>query len=120
MGWHRSLAVLGGTTRLKRFRLSARISGRLIEHYVAGIPARTASELVDVNRNAAIAFYQRLRKIFVEKMSSVEMFAGEVEVDESYFGGYRRGVRGRGLLVKPQYLALLSAIGWCMLENSRH
>jgi len=90
--------------RLKRSRLSGRISGRLIEHFVAGTPARTASELVGVNCNTAISFNLRLRRIIAEQMPSVEMFSGEVEVDESYFGGYRRGNRGRELLVKSQCL----------------
>ena len=41
---------------------------------------------------------------------SEAMFGGEIEVDESYFGGKRKGKRGRGgaLLEKSQYLACLS------------
>ncbi|XXJ19719.1 IS1595 family transposase [Desulfovibrio caledoniensis] len=102
--------------RLKRSRLSAHISGRLIEHFVAGTPARTASELVGVNRNTAITFYQRLRKIIAEQMPSVEMFAGEVEVDESYFGGYRRGIRGRGAAGKVPVFGILKRNGMVYAE----
>jgi transposase len=97
--------------RLKRSRLSGRISGRLIEHFVAGTPARTASELVGVNRNTAITFYQRIRHIIAAQMPSVEMFSGEVEVDESYFGGYRRGIRGRGAAGKVAVFGILKRNG---------
>ena len=97
--------------RLKRSRLSSRVSGRLIEHFVAGTPARTAGELVGVNRNTAISFYHRLRQIIVEQMPSVEMFSGDVEVDESYFGGYRRGIRGRGAAGKVAVFGILKRNG---------
>ena len=97
--------------RLKRSRLSSRISGRLIEHFIAGTPARTAGELVGVNRNTAISFYHRLRQIIVEQMPSVEMFSGDVEVDESYFGGYRRGIRGRGAAGKVAVFGILKRNG---------
>lgn len=97
--------------RLKRSRLSGYASGRLIEHFVAGTPARTASELVGVNRNTAISFYHRLRNIIAEQMPSVDMFSGEVEVDESYFGGYRRGIRGRGAAGKVAVFGILKRNG---------
>ena len=97
--------------RLKRSRLSGRISGRLIEHFVAGTPARTAGELVGVNRNTAISFYHRVRHVIAEQMPSVEMFTGEVEVDESYFGGYRRGIRGRGAAGKVAVFGILKRNG---------
>ncbi|TDT89979.1 IS1595 family transposase [Pseudodesulfovibrio indicus] len=97
--------------RIKRSRLSGRISGRLIEHFVAGTPARTACELVGVNRNTAISFYHRLRNIIAEQMPSMDMFSGEVEVDESYFGGYRRGIRGRGAAGKVAVFGILKRNG---------
>jgi transposase len=61
-----------------------------------------AAELAGVNRNSVNLFYNKLRKIiahFTELESP--FFNGEVEADESYFGGVRkrqriRGKRGRG------------------------
>jgi len=47
-----------------------------MEYFAAGTPARTASELVDVNRYTGISFYQRLQKIIAEQMPLVKMFAG--------------------------------------------
>ena len=43
-------------------------------------------------------FYNRLRQIIYLELASdsEQYFEGEVEVDESYFGGTRKGKRGRG------------------------
>ncbi|APC96507.1 putative transposase [Francisella frigiditurris] len=39
------------------------------------------------------------------------MFAGEIEVDESYFGGARKGKRGRGASGKIPVFGLLKRNG---------
>ncbi|AJJ48315.1 putative transposase [Francisella tularensis subsp. novicida] len=39
------------------------------------------------------------------------MFAGEIEVDESYFGGTRKGKRGRGADGKVPVFGLLKRNG---------
>jgi transposase len=64
--------------------------------FVAGAPARTAAELVGVNRHSATLFYQKLRQMIAYELEDESPFTGEVEVDESYFGGHRKGNRGRG------------------------
>lgn len=42
---------------------------------------------------------------------SHEVFAGEIEVDESYFGGTRKGKRGRGSAGKVPVFGLLKRGG---------
>ncbi|EMY46280.1 insertion element IS1016 transposase [Glaesserella parasuis gx033] len=37
----------------------------------------------------------------------MEMFEGEIEADESYFGGTRKGKRGRGAVGKTAVFGLL-------------
>lgn len=83
---------------MRKCRLSSYKQDRLIEHFVAGSTARVAARLCGVHRNTAIYFYQRLRQIVLEetRAESWELFDGEVEADESYFGGHRKGRRGRG------------------------
>jgi transposase len=61
----------------------------LIEHFVAGTTARAAAELVGVHRNTSVSFYTRLRKLIAQQMEKSSPLEGEVEVDESYFGGER-------------------------------
>ena len=71
---------------------------RLIEHFISGSTALTAASLCGVNRKTAAFFFLRLREIIVFELEaeSEAMFSGEIEVDESYLGGKRKGKRGRG------------------------
>ena len=62
--------------------------------FVAGATARTTAEITGVNRNTVRVFFQRLRKLIASKLPSY-VLSGEVEADESYFGGVRKGKRGR-------------------------
>ena len=43
--------------RLKHSKLTAIQTERLCEHFVAGTPARTAAQLVGVNKNTAALFF---------------------------------------------------------------
>ena len=56
------------------------------------------SALVSVHRNIAVYYFHRLRAIIAYHLEEEAdaVFAGEIEVDESYFGGRRKGQRGRG------------------------
>ena len=81
-----------------------------MEHFVAGTTARAAAEIVGVHRNTAISFYMRLRRLIASKLPSYEL-DGEVEADESYFGGVRKGKRGRGAAGKMAVFGLLKRGG---------
>ena len=98
---------------MRKSRLSKVKQNKLIEHFVAGTTARCAAELAGVNRNTAAYFYQRLREIISVKceQESCEVFEGEIEVDESYFGGARKGKRGRGAAGKVPVFGLLKRGG---------
>lgn len=74
--------------RLKHSKLSINQTARLCEHFVAGTPARTAAELVGINKNSAVLFYHRLREIISVQIEDKSPIKGEIEVDESYFGGH--------------------------------
>ena len=69
----------------------------MIEHFVAGTTARTAATLVGVHRNTAAFYFHRLRELIYQASEDATPFSGEIEVDESYFGGKRQGTRGRGM-----------------------
>ena len=84
----------------------------LIEHFVAGTPAQTSAELTDIHRNSAIRFYHKLReKIAVKQQNRNEQFSGKIELDESYFGGVRKGKRGRGSAGKVPVFGILKCGG---------
>ena len=94
----------------RKSRLTLRQQGKLIEHFVLGATARAASEVVDVNVKTATAFFMGLRQLIASNLPSYEL-SGEVEADESYFGGVRKGTRGRGAAGKVAVFGLLKRGG---------
>ena len=82
----------------RKSRMTIRQQQKLLEHVVAGTTARAAAMRVGVQANTAIRFYQRLRRLSASKVARYEL-SGEVEADESDFGGVRKGRRGRGAAV---------------------
>ena len=107
---------------LRKSRLSGHKRARLMEHFVAGTTARATAQLVGVNKNTAATFFTRLRKVIADEMEKACPISGEVEVDESYFGGVRKGKRGRGAAGKVPVFGLLKRGGrvrTVMIPNAR-
>jgi len=96
---------------MRKSRLSKAKQDRLMEHFVAGSTARTASALVGVNKTTASYYFHRLREIIYQATEDETPFHGEIEVDESYFGGKRKGMRGRGAAGKVPVFGLLKRGG---------
>lgn len=49
---------------------------------MAGTPARTAAELIRVNRNTARLFYHRMRELIAEHLSVLSPFKGSIAVED--------------------------------------
>ncbi|WP_423910724.1 IS1595 family transposase [Candidatus Spongiihabitans sp.] len=83
---------------MRKSRVSKVKSARLVEHLVAGTTARCAAALAGVNAKTAVYDFHRLREMMAYQLEqqSETVFSGGIEVDESYFGGARKGGRGRG------------------------
>ena len=97
----------------RKSRLPASIQIELIRHFVAGSSARSAAEICGINRNSAILYFHKLRELIADKLAAEtpDLMAGEIEVDESYFGGVRKGKRGRGAVGKVPVFGLLKRGG---------
>ena len=96
----------------RKSRLTERVQEDLIRQFVAGATARTAAELVGVNRHTATLYFHKLRELIASKLAEKEPWlSGEIEVDESYFGGSRKGKRGRGAAGKVPVFGLLKRGG---------
>jgi transposase len=101
-------------SKRRRSRLPVSIQQELVLHFVAGASARSAAELCGVNCNTAILYFHKLRELISEKLTAdaPDLMAGEIEVDESYFGGgVRKGKRGRGAAGKVPVFGLLKRGG---------
>jgi transposase len=95
-----------------------------MEFFIAGVTARTAADLLSINRNTVTLFYSKIREIiaFQIEQESREFFDGEIELDESYFGGHRKGKRGRGSAGKTAVFGILKRRGKVytkIIENTK-
>jgi transposase len=100
-------------TPRRRSRLRPNIQQELVKHFIAGTPARSAALLVGVNRHTATLFFHKLREVIADRLAAdaPELLGGEIELDESYFGGARKGKRGRGAAGKVPVFGLLKRGG---------
>ena len=96
---------------MRKSRLSQSKQECLIEHFISGSTARTAASLVGVNRNTAAYYFHRLRQLICQAVEDAAPVFGEIEVDESYFGGRRKGKRGRGAAGKVPVFGILKRGG---------
>ena len=97
---------------IKHCKIRPKQQLELIKYFVAGTTARTAADLVEIHRNSAIRFFHKLReKIALKQQNRSEQFGGKIEIDESYFGGHRKGKRGRGAVGKVPVFGILKRNG---------
>ena len=96
---------------LKRCKLTIRQQSELMKYFVAEVTARTAANLVGINYHTAHLFYHKIRQLIAEQMLDDGFFDGEIELDESYFGGARKGKRGRGAAGKVIVFGILKRGG---------
>ena len=64
-----------------------------------------------INRHSAERVYQVIRRCLARECELHSPLGGEVECDESYFGGRRKGPRGRGAAGKVPVFGLLNRNG---------
>ena len=99
--------------QITRCKLSKKTQNELLQFFVAEVTARTAADLVGISYHSARLYYQKIRQVIAYHLEqeSEEYFAGEIELDESYFGGVRKGKRGRGAAGKVIVFGLLKRAG---------
>ena len=92
---------------IKNSKLTNRQIGRLIDYFVLEVPAIKAAKVLSINRHSAERIYTIIRINIARECEKESPLGGEVEVDESYFGGKRRGQRGRGAADKVPVFGIL-------------
>ena len=96
---------------MRRSRLSKQKQKKLIEYFVVGATARSTSEILNINKNTVALYFHKLRFLIYKNSKESVDFAGEIELDESYFGGVRKGKRGRGAGGKTPVFGILKRGG---------
>ena len=98
---------------ITRCKLSKKLQKQLLQFFVAEVTARTAADLLGINRRTATLYYQKIRQVIAYHLDqeSEEFLVGDIELDESYFGGIRKGKRGRGAAGKVVVFGILKRGG---------
>ena len=99
--------------KISHCRLKRSVQLRLLEYFVLEVTARSAADLLNIHPNSAALFYRKIRELIVAHLDqeSKEIFDGLIELDESYFGGVRKGIRGRGAAGKVAVFGILKRGG---------
>ena len=97
---------------LRRSKLPNRKLNALVRYFALEVPASRAAREIGVNRHTADRVYTELRRRIVRFCErNAPKSKGEHEVDESYFGGHRKGMRGRGAAGKVAVFGILKRNG---------
>ncbi len=96
---------------IKNSKLTNRRLNELVRYFASEVAARRAAEVMNINRHSAERVYQVIRRCLARECELHSPLGGEVECDESYFGGRRKGPRGRGAAGKVPVFGLLKRNG---------
>lgn len=99
--------------KLTRCKLTKKVQVELLKFFALEVTARSASDILGIQPRTAILFYHKIRLVIEYHLNQEahELFDGEIELDESYFGGIRKGKRGRGAGGKTAVFGLLKRNG---------
>ena len=95
-----------------RGRISEQQFRQIMRYYSLDLEASKIAKLTGISRNSINRIVLGIRERIAELCEKESPFKGEIEVDESYFGGRRiRGLRGRGASGKRPVFGLLKRQG---------
>jgi len=102
---------------IKRSKISEAKFREIIRYFSLDLDAQTIAILTRLNRNTINRYFNLIRRRIAEFCERQSPFNGEVEVDESYFGGKRiKGKRGRGAGNKTPVFGILQRGGKVYIE----
>ncbi len=95
-----------------RGRISEGKFREIVRYFALDIEATKIAKLTRLSRNTINKIVLAIRERIAEFCEMESPFKGEIEVDESYFGGRRiKGLRGRGASGKLPVFGLLKRQG---------
>jgi len=79
-------------TKIKRSQIN-----KLLDCFILGLPALQRAKYTSIHRNTVNRFFKRIRlKIVKEITKDDKLLKGNIELDQEYFRGRKKGGRGRG------------------------
>ncbi len=104
--------MTGPNCYFRRSRISARKFRLLLRLFCLDMEATKIAQLAGLNRNSVNLYLRHFRERIARLCEAESPLRGQVEIDESYFGGRRiRGKRGRGAFKKVPVFGLLKRQG---------
>ncbi|OSI23614.1 transposase, partial [Neisseria dumasiana] len=99
--------------KITHCKLKKSLQRKLLEYFVLEVTARSAADILGIQPNTAILFYRKIRLVISHHLAleADQVFEGAIELDESYFGGKRKGKRGRGAAGKVVVFGILKRGG---------
>ncbi|OSI35055.1 insertion element IS1016 transposase [Neisseria zoodegmatis] len=99
--------------KITHCKLKKSLQRKLLEYFVLEVTARSAADILGIQPNTAILFYRKIRLVISHHLAleADQVFEGTIELDESYFGGKRKGKRGRGAAGKVVVFGILKRGG---------
>ena len=99
--------------KITHCKLKKKVQKELLGFFVLEVTARSAADILGIHPNSAALFYRKIRTVinYHLALAADEVFEGPVELDESYFGGRRKGRRGRGAAGKVVVFGILKRNG---------
>lgn len=99
-------------TRFNQMNLSCSEWLAILKLFELSVSAKKASQELHISYKSALKAYDITRRAIVEDLArDDEILKGEIELDESYFGGRRKGKRGRGAANKTIVFGILERGG---------
>ena len=97
---------------IKRSKITEVKFRQLVKLFSHDLDAQTIASLSKLNRNTVNRYLLLIRTRIAEICENQSPFKGEIEVDESYFGGKRiKGKRGRGAFKKTPVFGIFKRGG---------
>src|ERR1700722_11373574 len=104
--------MTGQNWYFRRSRISRRKFQLLLRLFCLDMEATKIAQLTGLNRNSVNLYLGHFRERIAVLCEAESPLRGQVEIDESYFGGRRvRGKRGRGAFKKVPVFGLLKRQG---------
>jgi transposase len=92
--------------RIKYGKLSPYQVKKILHCFCEDLTATQTARVTGINRNTVNRYYRLFRQkiaAYQEEQAQQQGFSGEIELDESYFGGKNKGKRGRGTAKIPVF-----------------
>ena len=101
---------------LNQLRISCRQWLWLIKLFELELSAKKITEQIDLSYPTVLKALTVIRMAIVANSADLKLLTGEIEIDESYFGGKRKGKRGRGSFNKVPVFGILERDGIVKVE----